>query len=341
MAADQVLEWEVVTADGKHLIATPVENQDLYWALSGGGGGTFGVVVSMTVKIYHEAPVGTAAMSFIATAAASNKAFVEAIAEWWQFLPRVVDSGATVLWAIQPSIFFLESFTATNKTADQVKDLFAPYLVTLDRLGVKYQFSSGTKPTYYEHYSASNGPLPYGVYPTTMLFNSRLIPRAVSLSAERAMNLTETMNNALNSPVAAGWPGWGFGCHALNVANISHPDNAVTPHWRNAIAICIEIALFDWDIPWEDMMFRKEYLTKTITPTVEAATPDGGAYLNEAEPLVYNDSAEHWKQAFYGDIYPRLRAVKQKWDPEGLFYGYTAVGSEDFTEDGDGRICRV
>lgn len=37
MAADQVLEWEVVTTQGEHLIATPTENEDLYWALSGGG----------------------------------------------------------------------------------------------------------------------------------------------------------------------------------------------------------------------------------------------------------------------------------------------------------------
>ncbi|KKY39953.1 putative fad-dependent isoamyl alcohol [Diaporthe ampelina] len=37
MAADAVLEWEAVTAEGKHLIATPRQDSDLYWALSGGG----------------------------------------------------------------------------------------------------------------------------------------------------------------------------------------------------------------------------------------------------------------------------------------------------------------
>lgn len=39
MAADQVLEWEVVTPMGEHLFATPQQNIDLYWALSGGGDG--------------------------------------------------------------------------------------------------------------------------------------------------------------------------------------------------------------------------------------------------------------------------------------------------------------
>src|ERR1700712_2958713 len=49
LGADQVLEWELVTANGTHLIASPTQNSDLYWALSGGGPGTYGVVVSVTV----------------------------------------------------------------------------------------------------------------------------------------------------------------------------------------------------------------------------------------------------------------------------------------------------
>ena len=50
LAADQVLEWEVVTGDGKHVVASPAENADLHWAFSGGGGGTYTTVLSMTAK---------------------------------------------------------------------------------------------------------------------------------------------------------------------------------------------------------------------------------------------------------------------------------------------------
>jgi FAD/FMN-containing dehydrogenase len=57
MAADQALEWEVIISDGDHLTASPIENTDLYWALSGGGAGTFAVVLSMTVKLYAEGPL--------------------------------------------------------------------------------------------------------------------------------------------------------------------------------------------------------------------------------------------------------------------------------------------
>lgn len=53
LGADQVLEWEVVTANGDHIVATPSNNADMYWALSGGGPGTFGVVISMTVRAHR------------------------------------------------------------------------------------------------------------------------------------------------------------------------------------------------------------------------------------------------------------------------------------------------
>lgn len=38
MAADQALEFEVITTDGRLVRASPSENADLYWALSGGVG---------------------------------------------------------------------------------------------------------------------------------------------------------------------------------------------------------------------------------------------------------------------------------------------------------------
>ena len=36
LAADQTLEFEVVTMQGEHIVASPTQNEDLYWALSGG-----------------------------------------------------------------------------------------------------------------------------------------------------------------------------------------------------------------------------------------------------------------------------------------------------------------
>ena len=64
MAADQALEWEVVTAIGEHLVATPSQNADLYWALSGGGGGTYGVVSSLTVKAHPDLNTSAGNLTF-------------------------------------------------------------------------------------------------------------------------------------------------------------------------------------------------------------------------------------------------------------------------------------
>ena len=52
LAADQLLESEVVTETGQLLTASPAHNADFYWALSSGGGGNYGVVLSLISKVY-------------------------------------------------------------------------------------------------------------------------------------------------------------------------------------------------------------------------------------------------------------------------------------------------
>ncbi len=54
-ASSSLLEAEVVTADGVIRIANARTNPELFWALKGGGGGSFGVVTRMTLRT-HEAP---------------------------------------------------------------------------------------------------------------------------------------------------------------------------------------------------------------------------------------------------------------------------------------------
>jgi FAD/FMN-containing dehydrogenase len=54
-AAGSLLEAEVVTADGQIRVANACTNPDLFWALKGGGGGSFGVVSKMTLRV-HDLP---------------------------------------------------------------------------------------------------------------------------------------------------------------------------------------------------------------------------------------------------------------------------------------------
>jgi FAD/FMN-containing dehydrogenase len=51
--------------------------------------------------------------------------------------------------------------------------------------------------------------------------------------------------------------------------------------------------------------------------------PGAGAYVSESN--YFNSS---WQHAFWGRNYPRLNAIKAKYDPDGLFFVHHGVGSE-------------
>jgi FAD/FMN-containing dehydrogenase len=70
-AAASLLEAEVVTADGQIRIANACTNPDLFWALKGGGGGTFGVVSKLTVRA-HELPEFFGTVNFRIVAASDD-----------------------------------------------------------------------------------------------------------------------------------------------------------------------------------------------------------------------------------------------------------------------------
>src|SRR5215468_7620877 len=70
-AAANLLEAEVVTADGAVRIANAARNPDLFWALKGGGGGTFGVVTRLTLRT-HPLPAYVGAVLATITAASDT-----------------------------------------------------------------------------------------------------------------------------------------------------------------------------------------------------------------------------------------------------------------------------
>jgi len=57
--------------------------------------------------------------------------------------------------------------------------------------------------------------------------------------------------------------------------------------------------------------------------------PEAGAYVSESSFF-----QPDWQRAYWGTNYPRLRAVKERYDPAGLFFVHHGVGSEDWSEDG-------
>ena len=83
LAAGSLLEAEVVTADGVVRIANACMNPDLFWALKGGGGGTFCVVSKMTLRL-HDLPEYFGVAN-ITVKAASDDSYHELLREFLHF----------------------------------------------------------------------------------------------------------------------------------------------------------------------------------------------------------------------------------------------------------------
>ena len=137
LAADQVLEWEVIDGMGRLLHASISENSDIFWALSGGGGGTFGIVTAMISKAHLDIPVSSANLTF-SNFGLSQDQFYNTIATFHQSLPSIVDNGITGVWFFTNSSFELTPLTAPNISVSQLRQLMSPLINELNRLNATY-----------------------------------------------------------------------------------------------------------------------------------------------------------------------------------------------------------
>jgi FAD/FMN-containing dehydrogenase len=69
------------------------------------------------------------------------------------------------------------------------------------------------------------------------------------------------------------------------------------------------------------------------TTEIRRLVPDTGSYVAEGN---FFDAA--WQQSYWGSNYPRLLAVKDRYDPDGLFVVHHGVGSERWSADGFTRL---
>ena len=299
----------------------------MYFALSGGGPGTFGVVTSMAVRAHPDVNVGGATLQMGAAATTQDK-FYEAVSRFHALVPNMTDQGAMVVYYVASSVLMVNPVTVYNATGDYVRDtVLAPFIAALTELGIAHKVSYSTL-SYRDHIDLYMGPLPYHhVAVEEYNFGSRMIPRDVLLNDNDALQAV-LKNLTLHGVLAVG--------DALNATAPFPVANAVNPAWRRAGVHMQLTTAWDDAAPWADMVAAQKRITDEFVPQMEAVTPGSGAYVNEADFRQPN-----WQQHFFGPNYDRLLQIKRKWDPEGRFYAIRTVGSDAWGVAADGRMCRT
>lgn len=325
LAADQVLEWDVLTASGETITASPKKNSDLYWALCGGGPGTYGVVLSMTVKLHASTSVSAAKLSFASPAdQAGSDNFWGAIKTFAQSLPAMVDAGLQVTFTLVPGAFIVSPATGVGVSRDTTDKLFNATLSKLDAAAIPYQYSSQEYASFLDSYKANNLP---GANVSDSILGGRMLPRS-SVGAD-----IDTFIASLKAISASNYLFAGIG---LDVSQTPASKVAANPYWRKTLIVGVLGTFFNY-ADYNANLEAQKFMTTTLMPQLDKLTKgEPAAYVNEANFLEPN-----WQQVFYGTHYRQLDQIKRKYDPQDTFYALGAVGSDRWVQQAGGKLCRV
>ena len=333
LAADLILELTVVTPDGRILVANACQNRDLFWALRGGGGATFGVIVTFTMALYPDEPTDLV-ITGIGPFINNSVHFYDAAAYAFQQYPAIVDAGWAGYGFVSPSntivpgvgsVFYIDWF-GFGLQADQLLELAAPIAAYVNATwpnefqayAKNYTFSS-----FYEYWAANTNPGgPIGV---DMVVGSRLLDKAAIANPDLASYLQRAIvPGGQLTEYLVGGPG----VHSKPLSL-----NAVCPAWRTAYSHSVVGGRwYPFDATMEAQQLKQ--LNGFVTALTELA-PNMGAYVNEADPF-----QEGYHEVFWGANYPRLLDIKRRCDPTDVFWCRACVGNERWEEVGD-LLCQV
>ncbi|KAL9089694.1 MAG: hypothetical protein Q9159_002422 [Coniocarpon cinnabarinum] len=323
LAADEVLEWEVVDGSGRLLTANPMVNSDLFWALSGGGGGTYGVVVSMTSKAHPRVSVTGANLTLAGPNISEDDVF-QVFEVFLETLPGLVDAGAGMVWFLDTKSFTISPLTAPNVHPETLAELMKPITNKIDHLGIQSNFVVQAFNSFYEHNIAQQQPIPAG----SVSLGGRFVPRHV-VTDHKASYISTLRQIAQGGASITGV--------SLNVSTTSGIANtSINPAWRSTLTEQTVNLPYEFNASLETNRASQKAITNTYLPLLESITPGGGAYASEGDY-----AQQGWQDLFYGVNYEPLRRVKAVYDPYDVFYGLHNVGSEEWVQDDNGRLCRV
>ncbi|KAI1183349.1 FAD-binding domain-containing protein [Nemania serpens] len=330
LGADNALEFEVVTTDGKHLVASPTSNSDLYWALSGGGAGNYAVVLSITTKAHPDGPVAGNSFTFLNT---DSEAYWKAIVAWVKYLLVLDSQFPTLKTAVTFSsqFFYLDFATFADKTTTELNAALRPFHDELNNLGIQLvQNETAVDPTFAQHYDRFIGVTPWAVNQTV---GDRLIPRdIVRDNTEEFVDIIRGITDQYEDAI--------FVFVGMNVTNKhvgNEPGiNAVNPAWRDSLMLLNLGRELPAEAGWAEAS-EVQAQVNWMQDAFRGLFPNGGGYLNEGTW----DNAE-WKADYFGSNYDRLAQIKAKYDPDYTLWTPTAVGNDvKWSVDTTGRMCPI
>jgi FAD/FMN-containing dehydrogenase len=357
-AAASLLEAEIVTADGAIRIVNACNHPDLFWAIKGGGGGSWGVVTRVTVRT-HDLP------QFFGGASGRIKANSDAA--FRKLISRFVDFYARSLFnphwgeqiALAPDNTLKISMVCQGLSGPEIRELwkpFADWAKSDPEVTVSETLSAGarearqwwniegnnsmildTRAGALKHHGWWKGDQDQvGAFihgyeslwlPASLLQEGNQTRLCDALfAASRHKKLELHFNKGLAGATA----------DALSASQ----DTATNSEVLNAFVLVI---IADGERPSYPGQTRPPMdisAARTDARKIDMAAaelhkiaPNAGSYVSESN--YFNRS---WQAAYWGNNYPRLRAIKKKYDPDGLFFVRHGVGSEEWSPDGFTRM---
>lgn len=347
LGADQVLEARIVLADGSLVTASHVENEDLFFAVRGGGPGTYGIVVETTVKAWPTTHVTAQTLAFAPLVPTDKAVFMSTLADLYQQLPDLAQAGWSGFgqWttAGKAPIFanfttgYTHAFAMFGKSLAEGQIAFEPMLSKLQayngtRLAVSISYTE--LPRYADFYGAFSGTQPpAGSLGST---SGRFLDSKALLDREALLQTLEVVAGTRDEQTTNVVEFFGAPYGQIAKDGNAQPVSGVNPAWRSMIMHHIVARGWNQSTSREvisriqtDVVYVKEAALKRLAP-------DTGSYMNEANRL-----DPDWKVDFYGEHYDKLERIKGMYDPDDVFYCPTCVGSDRWREDDGGRLCRV
>ncbi|KAL4906390.1 hypothetical protein BDW74DRAFT_190120 [Aspergillus multicolor] len=343
--ADNILQATVVTPTGSTLTANAFQNQDLFWAIRGGGGGTFGVVTELTLKAYPDPAVVLCGLDFTARNTTSEAKWWDLIAELHSLLPDVLEAGLSGYYTIKgppdsAALGYGGSFFmyGANATTEKATAILHPLRQFLARHNGTVKAAASDACFRFDRFADLTAILP--AFETVGTVNgitaSRLLTKQTLRDASKRGLLARTLQEVGPRAVAPtdGLPNPSIsGTMTLSSKPVA---NALPPAWRSATVHLITSRQMDDSYTPAQKAAMVADMTYSKLNALRELEPASGAYLNEANAL-----EPGWQWSFYGEHYARLRSIKARVDPDGLLWCRQCVGSEDWVQDFEGRLCRA